>query len=296
MFKLSGIIAAFSFIVFFVSCQKQSELHPPTDTGQEHHGLWRIRITNPAQAGEVYVMELKYDGSSRVTDLLTYAVDSNRTGSPDTTGEEHTAFFYKGTDTLPYKSTAPQSATGVGTTIYYTYDSQGRKILDSNESKNTADMYFWDKVFYNYSSTKIVVTEAGKSPFNGPRNYADSIYTSAQNNISRIVHREEWPGKPAFTHQYSYSYDAKKNPFYDLNIKGVYFFNGQVFNYVGVYFGLNRNNETEELIVYEPGKPASKTTITHTYNKDGYPVKSVFDSYYQQNTVSYTEIHNYDYK
>lgn len=296
MFKLSGTIAVFSFVVTFVSCQKQSELQPPTDLNQEHHGLWRVRITNPAQTGMVYIWEFKFDGSSRVTDLLSYTVDSNTTGRPDTTNEEHTAYFYKGTDTLPYKSTAPKSATGVGTTIYYTYDGQGRKILDSNESKNTADIYFWDKVFYNYSNNKIVVTEAGKSPFVGPRNYADTIYTSAQNNISKIVHREEWPGKPAFTHLFSYAYDDKKNPFYDLNIRGVTFFDGQVFSYQNMYFGFNRNNQTEQLLIDDPTKPPSKTIITHTYNKDGYPLISVFDSYYGQPTVSYTEIHSYDYK
>lgn len=295
MRRLFSPIAAFCLLITFYSCQKQSELQPPTPD-QEQHGLWRVRITSPGQPKEVQVWEFKYDALARVTTFSSYNVDSNTTtGRPDTTDKAYTAYYYNGTDKLPYKEYSPQSGIWPATTYYYFYDNQGRKILDSNESKNTADQLYWDKVFYAYSSDKVVVTQTGKNPMIGTKYYADTIYTSAQTNISKIVHREETPGNAAFTHLYTYAYDNKKNPFYDLNIKGVTFFAGLWLNYLNLYYGINPNNKTEEIFVDKPGNAPYKTTIAHTYNTEGYPVRSVYTSHYKQ-VVTEEDTYYFDYK
>lgn len=294
-----GILTATLLCSLLSGCQKQSEdalVFEPVDSTFQRHGLWRVRTTSPANPQSVYVWEFRYDQEARVTDYLYYSIDSSRDPKGDTTLEGHIVYQYPGNEKKPYRSIAKVSIFGAGTTIYYRYDGQGRKILDSNALQDTKHQYYWDKVYYNYpSASRIVVNQDGKNPVIGNRKYADTMTLSVTGNISTIIHREEWEGKAPFFHLYTYTYDNKKNPFYDMTIRDTEFFNGEALNYLYSYIGKNPNNETERSVLYEKADAPSRKIFTHTYNSAGYPIKTVVKEYGSWGGLITDQLMEYDY-
>ncbi|MGI8583844.1 MAG: hypothetical protein ACR2KX_16730 [Chitinophagaceae bacterium] len=217
------------------------------------------------------VRMFSYDGNNRCTEIKIGIIDSSQTNP---------AFNLKQTLTLNYNgaSVLPSSVSSVRTVFphlvtifYYKYNSEGLKIQDSVQVKNTAGDPAYRTVKYVYDKDQVYTTPV-LSGFPYDNIPFDTLSLLKNGNIERVVSKMKTSTGDLIA-TYAFTYDKYISPYNKLNIaNSLYFENSAIGLGYNVplethYMGVTINNMTS----WSSG--SYTVSFKYVYDADKYPLK-----------------------
>jgi len=196
-------------ILTICSCTKESSNDPIVTTNDSITLIKYVDLDTTQIVGldTLVVNKITYDNSKRLKESNTTEYSS---GIPNKLFQN--ILFYNGVDTLPFKKTQTisdlPSGTVTGTSIgYYNY-SNNKLVSDSAIYYYNTTTYY--SRHYSYESDKIIETTYIYYS-SVPTITTRSIYLT-KNNGNTILQKDTVIG--FYTHNFSFQYDNKNNPFY----------------------------------------------------------------------------------
>ena len=252
-------------IILFSACQKevsveQGAVIEATQNLVDSNRLIKYVEFDTAQISGLDTLDIakyNYDNLRRLT-LLEY---TEFEGAGVKINLYKTNLFYNGTDTLPFKRinshyNLPALNLVRSDTNFYAY-ANGRIVLDSNS-------YGFAK--FQYTNNKILETTLQNLP--GALINSNTYYMTRLNG-NLVLQKDTISGGSVYQN-FSFNYDNKKNPFYNLPISSL--------EYLRPYYKLELYSEE---MIFEKNNPieifqTSSTSTFHfkysyEYNLNGYP-------------------------
>jgi hypothetical protein len=275
MKTVAGFLIVVSFVVGFISCQKEIDggvTNNPQSDSSYLDKLFALDTTLPSGMDTVEKAYFIYDNSKRLGKLTDYFFGPSYT---DTSIRE---FFYSGNSTTPYKEIYNDfySSAHEVDTIYYTFsngvvtkDSIISWILSTNSplgvrasdyvsQGNSVSIYYRD---YSLISGNYVLVGSNIST-------CTTTY-SGGNQISQI----RTSGYSTFNNV-QVTYDNKLNPFAKV-LKNKYPYFG---SYPGFDWLVQNNNPKTIHYQEQPSDPYQDEQYTYIYRADNYPSSATFFS------------------
>jgi hypothetical protein len=276
------------------SCQKEKTQDRRTENPQSDSTTLAMYIdldtTQVSGSDTIEVQKYKYDNSKRLLESDYIEYNGN---APD--GITITKLFYNGTDTLPFKKTESYYELPSGNLVntpdtgYYFY-SQGRVISDSIISHSNSSSYFVRKFSYNNNK----ITESIAENTTPPSTYLHLFYQTKNNgNTSLQIDSTFYNGNNiGGTQTFSFSYDTKNNPFYNMPQsfieRGDPYYNMETYSEEMIF---EKNNPTEIK------EEAFHLKYVYEYNINNFPsVAKIYDdpdndpTYYYKRVFIYTKL------